>query len=91
MNSNLIYAFSSLAIAIYTFYFWRKYKNRELLWLTWFGVAGFLIDMVDYYLFISGASQAVLSDVGYSIKIFDVIVVVAMIFIAIKYYSRKHK
>jgi hypothetical protein len=89
MKSSLICGISSLVIAMFTFYNWRKYKAKEFLWLTGFGGIGFVLEAVRCCLITSSASQSVLSGVRFSIQVFDVILLVAMAAITVRYFTKK--
>lgn len=89
MDSSVIYAIGYLVIGTPLFYNWKKYKTKEFLWLTWFSGVGCFIESVHYCLIIFGASQNILSAARTFVQVFDLVLLIAMTFIAIRYYTRK--
>ncbi len=91
MNSRLIYAIFYLAIAIWSFYDWRKYKSKNDLWFFSLSLIGFFAEIIYYCLIAFQASSNILSVAASFFFIFDPILILLVIWIGIRSNLRKQK
>lgn len=89
MNSHIIYAISWLIVGIITFRDWKRYRYKDILWFLRFSIIGFCAELIYYFLIISGVPQNSLSVAEFFFRIFDPIVMVAVVWIVARRIMQK--
>jgi len=89
MNSRLLYAAFYLAIAIWSYFDWNKYKNKDNLWFLCLSVIGAAAELGYFILIVVQASPNILSDAKWFFSIFDPVLIILVIWIGVRSIVKK--
>ena len=89
MKSTLLYALFYLGMAVWAFLDLRKYRSTFLVLLAWFGAAGFLGEIIYYWLVAINVAQNILSFTKSLLSVFAAVTAIIVIWLAIRRSSNR--